>query len=81
MATIKRYRGGTAYDIAYFYDERKDFAPDEFTKALLHFDESLEDECGNTWTATGEPQLNNAVKKFGASIYLKTGEFLTGLLD
>ena len=50
---------------------------DEYTKVLLHFDESAtKDECGNTWTAfpntsSDKPTLKTTYYKFGGkSLYL-----------
>ena len=38
---------------------------DEYTKALLHFNESTtKDECGNTWTADSGLALGNSNGKF-----------------
>lgn len=42
---------------------------DEYTKVMLHFDESVtKDECGNTWTATGNPTISTTNAKFGKAL-------------
>ena len=51
---------------------------DEYTKILLHFDESVtKDECGNTWTAYGSPTLSTNAK-FGKALQLDgSSQYLT----
>lgn len=50
---------------------------DEYTVSLLHFEDGLKDECGNTWTATGNTAVSTEQKAVGnSSLYTPASSFL-----
>jgi len=52
---------------------------DENTVALLHFENSFTDECGTTWSAVGEAQIDTENKKIGeGALYLPKNAYLKG---
>lgn len=52
---------------------------DENTVALLHFENGFTDECGTTWSAVGEAQINTENKKIGeGALYLPKNAYLKG---
>ncbi|MCC5468660.1 LamG-like jellyroll fold domain-containing protein [Pelosinus baikalensis] len=55
---------------------------DQYTVSLLHFEDGLKDECGNTWTATGSPTVDTTQKVVGnSSLYSPTGASLTSVIN
>ncbi len=52
---------------------------DQNTVSLLHFDDGINDACGNTWTAYGGAAISNLQSEFGnSSLYLSgSGQYLT----
>ncbi len=38
---------------------------DEYTVSLLHFEDGLKDECGNSWSGDDTLQYSNDVKVIG----------------
>jgi hypothetical protein len=52
---------------------------DQNTVSLLHFDDGINDACGNTWTAYGGAAISNSQSEFGNnSLYLSgSGQYLT----
>jgi hypothetical protein len=47
---------------------------DEYTVALLHFEDGLKDESGKVWTAQNGAALTAAQRKFGEGALYVNGE-------
>lgn len=55
---------------------------DPYTVALLHFEDGVKDECGNTWTATGNVTISTVEKAVGtSSLSTPANAFLTSSND
>ena len=55
---------------------------DQYTVSLLHFEDGLKDECGNTWTASGNLKVDTTQKIVGnSSLYNPGNAWLTSVID
>lgn len=55
---------------------------DQYTVSLLHFEDGLKDECGNTWTVKGSVNVDTTNKTIGnSSLYIPANAYLTNVND
>jgi hypothetical protein len=55
---------------------------DQYTVSLLHFEDGLKDECGNTWTVKGSVNVDTTNKTIGnSSLYIPANAYLMNVND
>ena len=55
---------------------------DQYTVSLLHFEDGLKDECGNTWTVKGSVNVDTTNKTIGnSSLSIPANAYLTSVND